>query len=849
MTDDSSYIKEFLEEINETLNRLDRQFVALEQNPSNKDCLTEIFRDLHTIKGSCGLLGLTKLESITHSGENLLGKLRDGILDLKPVMITNLLKMMDAVWKTVDSLKKSGKEGDADYSALINTLTSLEKGELPPEQLVNDDLDKEGTGSQPEMDSSIIDEFLEEANEILNMLNQQIVELEKNPQSLDLLSSLLRSFHTLKGSSGYMGFKKIEMLTHSMENLLISLKNSETKAETPFFDCLLKMMDTLRKILDNLKTTKNEGPQSIDVLISEMASLQGNTSSTTDIIKEPPPNEEKAPPPDSKEGGSEGANIRVNVELLDSLMNLVGEIVLARNQFSRIINEKNDSSILGTSQSLSRVTTDLQEAVMKARMQPIKNVWGKLPRMVRDLSMSCGNKIRLEMEGQESGLDKSLITAIQDPLMNIIRNSIMHGIETPEERKKLGKPEEGVIQLRANNQNGQIHIEVQDDGRGINFQEAKIQAVSEKRITHEQEELLSDRDCGKLLFMRGFSLTKHSLMKPTKGNGLANTRALIENIGGAVDIEVQPEISTTLKIKIPLTLAIIPTLIVSNGSNRFAIPQVNIKELIWLEEGQNLNQTEEIAGSQFYRLRGNILPLVHLNNILGNDRPENLTDLKIVVLQADESQIGLVVEQIHNTEEVVVKTLENLVKNLNVFSGATILGDGEIVLILDVMGLAKSAMMISNDNIKNEMIKSVSTSHADDETEEPMLIVSLGNDQKMAIRLADVARLEELSRSNIEQSGALQVIQYRNEIMPLINIPEQFNKSFQLTEKIKVVVHTHEGKTFGLMVENILDIVQSTINKKRQIKGSNLLGTIITNSSVVDTIHVDNMVKNFLKTN
>ena len=713
--DDSSYIKEFLEEINETLNRLDRQFVALEQNPSNKECLTEIFRDLHTIKGSCGLLGLNKLESITHSGENLLGKLRDGVLDLKPVMITNLLQMMDAVWKTVDSLKKSGQEGNVDYSILINTLVSLEKGELPPEQFAND---------------------------------------------------------------------------------------------KPYEECT-----------------------EIDVPEAEVDS--GNT--IPDIIK----NQSK------KDESPESANIRVNVELLDSLMNLVGEVVLARNQFSRIINESNDSSILGTSQSLSRVATGLQETVMKARMQPIKNVWGKLPRMVRDLSMNCGNKIRLEMEGQESGLDKSLITAIQDPLMNIIRNSIIHGIETPEERREIGKPEEGVIQLRAKNQNGQIHIEVQDDGRGINFEEARSQAVNDKRITREQGESLSDRDCGKLLFMKGFSLTRHSLMKPTKGNGLSDTRALIEKIGGALDIEVHPEISTTLKIKIPLTLAIIPALIVSNGPNRFAIPQVNIKELIWLEEGQLLNQIEEITGSQFYRLRGNLLPLVHLNNILGIEPVEDRPDLNIVVLQADECQIGLVVEQIHNTEEVVVKSLENLVKDLNVFSGATILGDGKIVLILDVMGLTKSAMIISDKNSKSELIESVSKSQADDEAEESMLIVNLGNDHKMAIRLADVARLEELSRSDIELSGDVQVIQYRDEIMSLINIPEQFNKPFQVPEKIKVVVYIHEGKSIGLIVENILDIVQSAIDKKRQIKGSSLMGTIITNNSVVDTIHVENLIKKF----
>ena len=703
MTEEASYIAEFMEEISETLNRLDRQFVVLEQNPSDMDCLAEIFRDLHTIKGSCGLLGLNKLESITHSGENLLGKLRDQELTLRPDMISTLLKMMDAVWKTVACLKKDGHEGSADYSALIDTLARLEKGET--------------------------------------------------------------------------------------ENLA------------------------------------SEAPD------------QSDSSS--------PPVDDKQQTPDAKDDKSEDTNIRVDVELLDSLMDLVGEVVLARNQFSRIVQSQTDSTIQGTSQSLNRVTTELQETVMKARMQPIKNVWGKLPRMVRDLSLNCGNKVRLEMEGQDADLDKSLITAIQDPLMNIIRNAIVHGIETAEERRNLGKPEEGVIRLRAFNQSGQIHIEVQDDGRGVDFQAIKNKAVDEKHITPEQAESLNDRDCGKLLFTEGFSLTQNSLIKSAKGNGLTQTRELVEKIGGSLDIEVQSGKSTTLKIKIPLTLAIIPALIVSSGPNRFAIPQISIRELIHLQGEKSLQQTEEIAGSQFYRLRGNLLPLIQLNKILKNSG-EHRTELNMVVLQADDNQFGLVVDKIHNNEEIVVKTLDTLLQGIQVFSGVSIMGDGEVVLILDVMGLAQNALLVSGKDSRNKLLDSVSSSQGKDGEDQDMLIVSLGNKRRMAIRLADVARLEEVKRSDLETSGEKQVIQYRNEIMPLINIPKLFNMRCQETrDTLEVVVHTHEGKSLGLMVESILDIVQGNIDSKRA--SSNLLGTIITNNSVVDTINVKNIVRNFLQ--
>jgi two-component system, chemotaxis family, sensor kinase CheA len=732
MTEDTSYINEFLEEIAEILNRLDRQFVTLEQNPSDKDCLTEIFRDLHTIKGSCGLLGLNKLESITHSGENLLGKLRDGALNVEPVIVTNLLKMMDAVWKTADCLKKNGQEGDVDYSTLIDTLALLEKGESALDSLDTLDQDKSST---PPMNAEVA---------------------------------------TIQGQSDIAP----------------------------------------------------------EIAAPGLASADDNKQPLT-----------------TKEDNSEGKNIRVNVELLDSLMNLVGEVVLARNQFSRIIHDNNDSSIQGTSQSLNRVTTDLQETVLKARMQPIKNVWDKLPRMIRDLSMSCGNKIRLEMEGQNSDLDKSLITAIQDPVMNIIRNAIVHGIETPEERQRIGKPEEGVIRLRAFNQNGQIHIEIQDDGRSMDFQTIKNKAVDENRITTEQKEKLSDKDCGKLLFMKGFSLTENSLVKSTKGNGLTNARAMLEKIGGTLDIGIQPGMNTTLKIKIPLTLAIIPALIVSNGSNRFAIPQVSIRELIWLEGEQSLQQLEEISGSQFYRLRGNLLPLVQLSQTLESDQPEHRSGLNIVVLQADDTSFGLVVEQIHNAEEIVVKTLDGFFKNIKVFSGATMMGDGEIVLILDVMGLAQNALMISSKSSRDELIESVSSSKDEDEIQS-MLIVSLGKEHRVAIRLSDVTRLEEVKKSEVESSGKESVIQYRGEVMPLINIPQLFNTSEELQEtrdKLEVVVHTREGKSLGLRVSNILDIVQAKVCQKRANQALKLLGTIITENSVVDVIDVKLIVSDFLK--
>ena len=744
MDDETSYLMEFLEEISETLNQLDRQFVLLEQNPSDENCLAEIFRDLHTIKGSCGLLGLNKLESITHAGENLLGLLRDGDLALRPDMVNTLLEMMDAIRKTISSLKKDSHEGHADYSVLIEALAQLEKGEPSQDNQLTDTQNLDDSNSPP-VEASLITEFLEEAEEI---------------------------------------------------GIASSTAISPAPGGAP---------------------TKEDNSN---------------------------------PAQDAKEDRSEGANIRVDVELLDSLMDLVGEVVLARNQFSRIIQNNSDSTIQGASVSLNRVTAELQEVVMKARMQPIKNVWGKLPRMVRDLSLTCGNKAHLEMEGQDSDLDKSLITAIQDPLMSIIRNSIIHGIEPAEERRSLGKAEEGTIKLQAYNQGGQVHIEIQDDGRGIDFQAVKNQALDEKRITSDQAEHLSDKDSGKLLFMKGFAITQHSLMKPTKGQGLTQTRELIEKIGGTLDIDAQSGQGTNLKIKIPLTLSIIPALIISSGPNRFAIPQINIKELIRMDGEKGLQRTEEIEGSKFYRLRENLLTLIQLNQILGHDIQKNSSELNIVVLQIDDTQFGLLVDKIHNTQEIVVKTLEKQLNNIKVYNGATIMGDGEIILILEVMGLAQNAQILSGKVSQNTLIESASSSLKGDEETQEMVIVSLGNNRRMAIRLSDVVRLEEVKRSDLESSGKECVVQYRNEIMPLIDIPKIFHSAEGLQkadDTLNVVVHIHEGKSLGLIVEKILDIVQGKINNKRAIEGSNIMGNIITNNSVIDTINIKRIVQNFLK--
>jgi two-component system chemotaxis sensor kinase CheA len=529
----------------------------------------------------------------------------------------------------------------------------------------------------------------------------------------------------------------------------------------------------------------------------------------------------------------------VDVALLDKLMNLVGELVLARNQILQYSSRQDDATLNATAQRLNLITTQLQEGVMKTRMQPIGMVWNKLPRVVRDLASACGKQIQLEMDGAETELDKSIIEAIKDPLTHIVRNCCDHGIETPEHRVGAGKAAQGRLLLRAYHEGGQVNIEIIDDGGGINAARVKQKAVEKGLIRQEQADLLSEREAANLVFLPGLSTAKEVTSISGRGVGMDVVKTNIEKIGGVVDLTSRAGKGTTVKIKIPLTLAIIPGLVVSSGGERFIIPQVSLLELLRLEGEAGKKQIERIQGAPVYRRRGTLLPIAYLNEVLG--LPPSASDhevVNIVVLQAENRQFGLVVDTINDTQEIVVKPLGKQLKALNSYAGATIMGDGRVALILDVLGVGQLSGVLSEtrDHGRAEAVKADSVG----QERQAFLLFRAGRHERLAVPLSLVARLEEFPASRIERAGGKLVVQYRDRILqltPLASVLEGgLSDASAISDPTQVIVFAEGDQMAGLIVDQIVDIHDETIRVGARSKQPRLSGSAVLGGKVTDFV-------------
>jgi two-component system chemotaxis sensor kinase CheA len=542
--------------------------------------------------------------------------------------------------------------------------------------------------------------------------------------------------------------------------------------------------------------------------------------------------------------------LRVDVALLDQLMNLVGELVLARNHLLQFATSQKESAFLATAQHLNLITSQLQEKVMKTRMQPIGNVWKKFPRLVRDLALACDKPVRLILEGQETELDKTIIEAIKDPLIHLVRNAVDHGIENAELRRSRGKLPEGRLLLRAFHEGGQVNIELSDDGAGIYPRLVKTKAQARGILTADQAGRLGDRELLQLIFLPGFSTAEKITSVSGRGVGMDVVKTNIEKIGGMVDVQSHLGHGTTVKIKIPLTLAIIPALIVTCGNRNYAIPQVSLLELVRLENPQAGKGIECIVGTPVYRLRGQLLPLVFLDRELGlHPAPQTPPGdaIHIVVLQGGERPFGLVVEKINDTEEIVVKPLSKQVKGIPVFAGATIRGDGRVALILDVLGLAQRAGVVTE--VRNRaMADAAADVTVQSVAKQSVLLCRLGANRQLAIPLSRVARLEEIPRAALERSGTQDVVQYRGRILPLVHLskllPGSVSESEPKLDPLQVVVYADGDQGVGLMVDRILDIVETTIEGDVAGSGGEIFTTSVIQNRVTDLLDVPCLLKN-----
>ncbi|MBX9790464.1 MAG: chemotaxis protein CheW [Pirellulales bacterium] len=720
-------------------------------------------------------------------------------------------------------------------------------------------------------------EFLLESCENLDQLDRDLVMLEQDPQNQEYLAGIFRTIHTIKGSCGFLGFGKLESVTHAGESLLSKLRDGELQLQAETTTGLLSLVDAVREMLANIEVAGSEGSQDYAGLIETLMRLQagksdcdaraGNSSSsggalaTEDCgaghngggsLSDEDARANRVTIGEAAPGGVSDSTIRVDAGLLDKLMNRVGELVLARNQILQSSSMASDAELLSTAQRLNLITTELQEGVMKTRMQPIGNIWGKFPRLVRDLALQCGKQVQIELEGKETELDKTIVEAIKDPLTHLVRNAVDHGIETPAMRLARGKPAEGRLVLRAFHEGGQVNIEITDDGAGLDVERISQKAIENGLLTHDQILRMNDREVAQLIFAPGFSTAAAVSNVSGRGVGMDVVKTNVEKIGGTVDVQSVPGNGTTIKIKIPLTLAIIPALIVTCDGDRFAIPQVSLLELVRLEEEQARSGIERLHGAPVYRLRGHLLPIVDLRRELelppraaaGPADLNNNVVVNIVVLRADDRQFGLVVDAINDTEEIVVKPLGKQLKGITVFAGATIMGDGKVALILDVLGMAQRAHVVAEDRERSLVDQATrpTEQHRDLRT---LVILAVG-DRRLAIDIALVSRLEEIARADIEGADDRDVVQYRGQIMPLLHVGKLLgipHADAQVDRPLQVIVHSQRDRSVGLVVDRIIDIVQTTVEVTRPANNDNLLASAVIQQRVTDLVDVPSLIR------
>jgi two-component system chemotaxis sensor kinase CheA len=743
--------------------------------------------------------------------------------------------------------------------------------------------------------NEVIREFLIETRENLAQLDLDLVTLERDPAERETLARVFRTLHTIKGTAGFLGLQKLQGVTHAAENLLSRLRDGKLFFNPEIATALLAVVDAVRRMLDAVEAAGTDGAEEYPALVQTLERLRAGESAAAPAVLPPRPDPAPSPvlgdgeevgtatptptqatappaapespapePADSRGPSVSDTTIRVDVGLLDKLMNLVGELVLARNQIVQFSASQENAPFLGTVQRLNLLTSELQAGVMKTRMQPIGTVWGKFPRVVRDLALACGKQARLDMEGQETELDKTIIEAIRDPLTHLVRNAIDHGIEPPAERLARGKAAEGRLALYAFHEGGKVIIEIADDGAGIDPQRVRARAIQARLVTPAEADRLNDRELVNLIFLPGFSTTDRVTQFSGRGVGMDVVRTNVEKIGGSVAVESRPGQGTTVKMKIPLTLAIIPALTVTSDGDRYAIPQVSLLELVRLEGEQAQRGIEQIHGAPVYRLRGSLLPLVYLNQQLHPEGSEGAGvdrfaqapagEVTIVVLQADDRQFGLVVDAIHDTEEVVVKPLQKQLKGLGVFAGATIMGDGQVALILDVVGLAQRANVVSGTRERTLTEKPTAAEEPADR--QTMLLFATRDGGRMAIPLALVDRLEEFPRSALERVGPQQVVQYRGEILPLIDVSRALrlrrkarnrkralSRKRQVGDTVQVVVHAGKTQRVGLVVHRVLDIAEEDLLSRSPARRRGVLFTAVVQGRVTEFLDVEGLLR------
>ena len=722
----------------------------------------------------------------------------------------------------------------------------------------------------------LLQEFLTETGESLEIVDTELVKFESNPNDKDVLSRIFRLVHTIKGTCGFLGLPRLEAVAHSSETMLGKFRDGELTVTPEAVTLILESLDRIKELLAYVEQNEAE-PDGDDgdltarlerAAAGEAAEPKQSTESapsTEEAATENPatdgeveqdaaePEPSPVPAPTTGDGAAPvetGArksdstlanqSIRVNVDVLENLMTMVSELVLTRNQLLEMVRHHDDSEFKVPLQRLSGVTAELQESVMKTRMQPIGNAWSKLPRLVRDLSHELGKKIDLQMIGAETELDRQVLELIKDPLTHMIRNSGDHGLETPAERREAGKSEMGTITLRAYHEGGHILIEVSDDGRGLNTDKIKAKAIANGLVTESAAEGLSESQIQKFIFHPGLSTAAKVSNVSGRGVGMDVVRTNIEEIGGSIDLTSKLGAGTSFQIKIPLTLAIVSALIVSARGQRFAVPQLSVVELVRVASGSE-SRIEAINGAPVLRLRNQLLPLVDLGEILGLSSGDaesgegvERREAFIVVAQVGARSFGIVVDSVFDTEEIVVKPAATILRDITMFSGNTILGDGSVIMIIDPNGIA-AAMDVESAE-EDAGLEEGETTPGDESETTSLLVFRAGGNQPKAVPLSLVTRLEEIEAERIEVSDGQSLVQYRGRLMPVVAFG--YDMSMKEAGRQPVLVFTEGERAMGLAVDEIVDIVEETLDVEIESGSEGVVGSAVVKGQATEVIDV-----------
>ncbi|WP_315786855.1 hybrid sensor histidine kinase/response regulator [Bradyrhizobium sp. SZCCHNR2011] len=767
-------LREFLTETSESLDTVDNQLVRFEQEPNNAKILDNIFRLVHTIKGTCGFLGLPRLEALAHAAETLMGKFRDG-MPVTGEAVTLILTTIDRIKDLLAQLEANESEPEGEDRDLISELEAMVErgmaamaaGEAAPP------LVPAAPAAPPApavTQGSLIDQTLERP-------------LRPGEVSLDELER---------------AFRETAIETPPAHETAPAPKASAPQAAAP-------------KPEPAKAEAKAEAPKKA---ARAKANADGEVHENDKVANQ---------------------SIRVNVDTLEHLMTMVSELVLTRNQLLEIARRNEDTEFKVPLQRLSNVTAELQEGVMKTRMQPIGNAWQKLPRIVRDLATELGKQIELEMHGADTELDRQVLDLIKDPLTHMVRNSADHGLETMAERAASGKAEQGTIRLSAYHEGGHIIICIADNGRGLNTERIKAKALANGLVTEAELEKMTEAQIHKFIFEPGFSTAAAVTSVSGRGVGMDVVRTNIDQIGGTIDVKSVAGEGTSVTIKIPLTLAIVSALIVEAGGDRFAIPQLSVVELVRARANSE-HRIERIKDTAVLRLRNKLLPLMHLKKLLKIDDgsstdPENGF---IVVTQVGNQTFGIVVDCVFHTEEIVVKPMSTKLRHIDMFSGNTILGDGAVIMIIDPNGIAKA---LGAAGSASQAVADEHSSHhiIGGEQLTSLLVFRAGTAQPKAVPLALVTRLEEIAADKIEISNGRYMVQYRDQLMPLVQME---GVSVQTTGSQPILVFADETRAMGLVVDEIIDIVEERLNIQVSGAKDGILGSAVIKGQATEVIDV-----------